>query len=154
MCTSSSVLIDKEDMTLGKSCLQLNKHSPLHLYSSRLQCTELYICNIINYLSIKEIRKSKETKVKKKKMLAVYHQCISCSLINTGFTNHCQRRSFISTGMKHNSTVIFLISCMVFLPCVTFPSLISFVSFHVFYYSGFNMLTPQSLIGPHSNHFL
>ena len=76
MCTSSSVLIDKEDMTLGKSCLQLNKHSLLHLYSSRLQCTELYICNIINYLSIKENRKSKETKVKKKKASCIPPMCL------------------------------------------------------------------------------
>lgn len=68
--------------------------------------------------------------------------------------NHCQWRSFSLTRIKHNSNVIFLISRLTFLPCVTFLSLISFVSFHVFYYSGFNMLATQSFISLASKRLL
>lgn len=43
---------------------------------------------------------------------------------------------------------------MNFLPCITFSSLISFVSFHVSYYSCFNMLIRQYLTGTASIHLL
>jgi hypothetical protein len=127
-------------MTLKYPCLQLDKHSPLYLHSWRFRVYRLYFCNKANYPCHKGRKIRKETRKNKKEVTSVWiHEPLP-------------KKSFTLTRIKHNSSVIFLISYVNFPSHITLPSLISFVSFHVFYYHGFNMLTPQSLIGPHSNH--
>lgn len=62
MCKSSRCVTGAEDMTLEKSCLQLDKHSLLHLYSLRFHVKRLCICSVAHYLGIKEKRRKRKKK--------------------------------------------------------------------------------------------
>lgn len=76
MYKSSSHGSGEEDMTLGKSCLQLEKHSLLHLRSLSFHVYRLYICNIANYLRIEEKDEKGNRKAKGANLYAIVRFCV------------------------------------------------------------------------------
>lgn len=98
-------MADNENISLENSHLLLDNHSLFHHHSLRFHVYGLCICNAANYPSHKrrKIRyKTRETKKSKPVCQSdLIHEPLSVKVIH-------------STGIKHNSNVIFLISHMIF----------------------------------------
>lgn len=135
-------MADNENILLENSHLQLDNHSLFHHHSLRFHVYGLCIRNAANYPSHKrrKIRyKTRETKKSKPVCQSdLIHKPLSVKVIH-------------STGIKHNSNVIFLISHMIFFYALHFHP--SFLLSHFMSSIIVDLnAPPPSLIGPHSSH--